>query len=114
MAKFSSVPGVPLSGLTTQQYSLLGALKENVELLTGARSSGRELRAVTKAQLQVAPASAQTMSQITAEGAGFTISGVNVPSLDDYVKLLSNVQQLANDVASLRGTVNALIGQLKA
>jgi hypothetical protein len=54
------------------------------------------------------------MSRVTAEGAGFTISGVTVPSLDDYVKLLSNVQQLANDVASLRGTVNALIGQLKA
>jgi tRNA threonylcarbamoyladenosine modification (KEOPS) complex Pcc1 subunit len=46
-------------------------------------------------------------------GAGFTISGVTVPSLDDYNKLAVNVQQLANDVASLRATVNTLINQLK-
>jgi hypothetical protein len=54
------------------------------------------------------------MRQVTAEGAGFTVSNVTVPSLDDYVKLLSNVQQLANDVASIRNTLNVLIQQLKA
>jgi hypothetical protein len=37
-----------------------------------------------------------------------------VPSLDDYTKLLVNVQQLANDVATVRNTLNTLIQQLKA
>jgi hypothetical protein len=53
------------------------------------------------------------MQRVTAEGTGFTISGVTVPSLEDYGKLIANVQQLANDVATLRNTVNALINQLK-
>jgi tRNA threonylcarbamoyladenosine modification (KEOPS) complex Pcc1 subunit len=53
------------------------------------------------------------MQRVTAEGAGFTISGVTVPSLDDYTRLVTNVQQIANDVAALRATVNALINQLK-
>jgi hypothetical protein len=53
------------------------------------------------------------MTQVTATGSGFTISGTNVPSLDDYVKLVVNVQQLANDVATLRSVVNTLINQLK-
>jgi hypothetical protein len=53
------------------------------------------------------------MTQVTATGAGYTISGVTVPSLDDYIKLAQNVQSLANDVANLRSTLNALISQLK-
>jgi hypothetical protein len=53
------------------------------------------------------------MTRVTATGAGFTISGVNVPSADDYIKLVSDVQQLANDVANLRATVNTLVNQLK-
>jgi hypothetical protein len=53
------------------------------------------------------------MQRVTAEGTGFTISNVTVPSLDDYSKLVTNVQQLANDVANLRATVNVLILQIK-
>jgi hypothetical protein len=86
-------------------------MKENIELLTGAR--GVSASAITRGSVAVSPAPAQTMQRITAEGAGFTISGVTVPSLDDYVKLATNVQQVANDVATLRNTVNALITQLK-
>jgi hypothetical protein len=33
--------------------------------------------------------------------------------LGDYTLLVSNVQSLANDVASLRATLNALITQLR-
>jgi hypothetical protein len=110
---FAAVPNIPLSELNNWQYSTLNALKENVELLTGARSSG-QLRAVTKAQLTVAAPSAQTMTNVTAQGVGYTISGASVPALEDYVKLVANVQSLANDVAALRSTVNLLIAQLKA
>lgn len=110
---FAAVPNIPLSELNNWQYSTLNSLKENVELLTGARSGG-QLRAVTKAQLSVAAPPAQTMTNVTAQGAGYTISGASVPTLDDYVKLVANVQSLANDVAALRSTVNLLIAQLKA
>jgi hypothetical protein len=110
---FTPIPAVPQSGLTDWQFRVLSALKEDVELLTGARANGA-LRALTKSQFTVADAPTQTMQQVTAEVVGFTISGVNVPSLDDYAKLVTNVQQLANDVAQIRNTLNTLIQQLKA
>jgi hypothetical protein len=50
---------------------------------------------------------------VSATGKGYTISGQNVADLDDYGKLINDVQLLANDVAALRNTLNALIGQLK-
>jgi hypothetical protein len=53
------------------------------------------------------------MQRVTAEGKGYTISGNNVADLDDYAKLVVNVQELANDVAYLRNVLNGLIAQLK-
>lgn len=110
---FSSIPSIPLSGLSSWQYTTMNAMKTNIDLLIGAQGNG-VLRAVTPAKLTVATAPTQTMQRVTAEGVGFTISGVTVPSLDDYTKLVINVQQLANDVAALRTTLNTLIQQLKA
>lgn len=114
MSRFSPIPNVPQSGVDFWQVQTLSAIKENVELLSG---TGGELdgssRAVTKGDVSVGLAPSQSMTQVTATGAGFTISGVEVASLDDYGKLVVNVQQLANDVASLRNTVNALITQLR-
>lgn len=110
---FAAVPNIPLSELNNWQYSTLNSLKENIELLTGARAGG-QLRAVTKAQLTVAAPPTQTMTAVSARGIGYNVSGVSVPSLEDYVQLVSDVQSLANDVAALRSTVNSLIAQLKA
>ena len=114
MARFSPIPNVPQSGVDFWQVQTLSAMKENLELLTG---TGGELdgasRALTKGSVTVEGAPTQTMTRVTATGTGFTISGVQVPSLVDYTKLVTNVQQLANDVASLRATVNALLNQLR-
>lgn len=110
---FAAVPNIPLSELSNWQYSTLNSLKENVELLTGARAGG-QLRALTKAQVTVAAPPAQTMTNVSAQGTGYNVSGVSVPSLEDYVQLVSDVQSLANDVTTLRSTVNSLIAQLKA
>lgn len=112
-SRFSAIPNIPQSGLTDSQSSAILALKENVELLIGSRGSGNATRAVLGGQITVANPAIQTMTRVTATGASFTISGVTVPSLDDYNKLTANVQQLANDVVSLRQTVNTLINQLK-
>lgn len=112
-ARFVSIPSIPQGGLTDWQYNTLNSLKENVELLTGARGTDNSVRAVVSGQVTVANPAAQTMTRVTATGAGLTISGATVPTLDDYITLVQNVQSLANDVASLRATVNTLVNQLK-
>lgn len=112
--RYAAIPDIPAGGLTNWQAQTLAALKENVELLAGIRGEkDGASKAVLKAQVTLGPPPVQTMQRVTATGAGFTISGVNVPSLDDYNSLLINVQQLANDVSALRNTVNTLIQQLK-
>jgi len=113
-SRFSTIPNIPQQGLSDWQFQTLNAMKENVELLTGARRGGAaSAAALTRGSITVAAAPAQTMQRVTAIGTGYTISNVTVPSLDDYVRLVTNVQQIANDVAVLRSTVNALINQLK-
>lgn len=111
--RFTAIPSIPQTGLTDWQFNTLNAMKENLELLIGARGSDGSVRAILSGQVTVNNPPPQTMQQVTAQGAGFTISGVTVPSLDDYGKLVSDVQQLANDVARLQTTVNVLINQLK-
>jgi hypothetical protein len=112
--RFTPIPNIPQSGLTDWQYGTLNAMKENLELLTGARgNSSVSAAAITKGTVTVADAPTQTMQRVTAQGAGYTISGVTVPSLDDYIKAVTDLQQLANDVAALRNTLNVLINQLK-
>lgn len=112
---FVAVPTIPQVGIDPWQYYFLNSIKENIELLTGQRGDlGAGSRAVAKSQISVNAAPEQKMTRITAEGAGISVSGAQVPSLDDYAKLLSNVQELANDVAALRGTLNLLISQIKA
>ena len=110
--RFSAIPNIPQQGLTDWQFVTLNAMKENLDLLTGARGSITGT-AITKGSVTAVDAPTQTMQRVTAEGTGYTISGVTVPSLDDYGKLVTNVQQLANDVAALRTTLNTLINQLK-
>jgi len=53
------------------------------------------------------------MTRVSATGSGFTISGTQVAGLEDFSRLISDVQKLANDVANIRATLNALIQQLK-
>lgn len=110
--RFAAVPSIPLSGLTDWQAYVLSALKENVEVLTGARG-GTDGKAVVQGNITVTQVPTLTMTRVSATGNSYTISGVTVPAADDYVKLLTNVQELANDVATLRVALNTLIAQMK-
>lgn len=113
-SRYTAIPAVPLVGVEEWQSQLLNALKENVELLTGTRGEpDLASLAINRARLTVAVPPAQSMVQVSANGSGVTISGASVPILDDYNRLLVDVQRLANDVASLRATVEVLITQLK-
>ncbi len=112
--RFTAIPDVPQQGLGHGQFAALNAMKENIELLIGARGKNAiSAAAITRGSVTVPNAPVQSMQRVTAEGVGFTISNVTVAGLDDFARLISNVQHLANDVAVLRNTVNTLIGQLK-
>ena len=114
MARFSALPALPQSNITATELAILGALKENVELLIGNRGEpDNASRALIKGQVIVGVAPEQTMTRVSATGSGFTISGTQVAGLEDFSRLISDVQKLANDVAYIRATLNALIQQLK-
>lgn len=113
-SRYTAVPAVPLVGVEEWQSQLLNAMKENIELLTGARGEpDLASAAINRARLTVAVPPAQSMVQVSAQGSGVTISGANIPVLEDYVQLITDVQKLANDVANLRATVEVLITQLR-
>ena len=116
--RFTSVPAVPQGGFTDYQTVLIGAVKENVELLTGLRGEvDTASKAVTQGQITVNEMGQQRMQQVSAVGAGstITISGTSydLANLDDVSKLIIDVQTLAGDVAEMRATLNFLLRQLK-
>ena len=114
MARFTAIPAVPQGGITDWQSVLISAVKENVELLTGLRGEvDLQSKAVTQGQVTLEQMSEQNMKQVSAKGAGFTISSQQVAGLDDYGKLINDVQVLANDLAYTRAVLNALIKQIR-
>jgi hypothetical protein len=114
MARFTAIPSVPTGNVTEWQGQIFRALKEDVELLAGIRGEADlASKAVTRGQLRVNQTAQPTFSRVSATGKGYTISGQNVADLDDFGKLINDVQLLANDVATLRNIVNTLIAQLK-
>jgi hypothetical protein len=114
MARFTGIPSLPQSNIDAWQMSILGSLKENVELLTGTRGEADAAsRALLRGQITVSQPPAPQFTALTARGAGVTISGAQVPSLADYVSLLRDVQLIANDIARLRATVDTLVQQLR-
>lgn len=114
MSLFSAIPSVPNQNISEWQSNILAALKENVELLTGQRgNAGAGNQAVIRGQVRVNQITAPTFTRVNATGQGYTISGQNVAALDDFGKLINDVQLLANDVATLRLAFNTLVAQLK-
>jgi hypothetical protein len=114
-ARYTAIPAIPVVGVEDWQSRVLNALKENVELLTGTRGEqDGASAAVNLSRLTVNLPPAQRMTRITARGGGVTLSGVNVPTLEDYNQALSDMQLMANDIAALRATVDTLIRQLRS
>ena len=119
--RFTGIPAVPLDGLTDWQSVLIGSMKENVELLTGLRGEADVIsKAVTQGQVTLAQLGEQNMRQVTAQGTGFEVTsqgtlnpGTNVPNLEDVIKLVNDVQVLANDLAQTRAVINVLLKQLQ-
>jgi hypothetical protein len=114
--QFPAIPSLPQVGLQPWQVHFYSAIKENLEMLNGSRNGvDSSNQIVTKGQITVAVPPTQNMTRVTAEGFAISLKDeqTSVPTADDYAKLISNVQTLANDVANLRATVEVLIKQLK-
>ena len=116
--RFTSVPAVPQGGFTDYQTVLIGAVKENVELLTGLRGEVDTVsKAVTQGQITVNEMGQQKLQQTSAKGNGsaITIDGTtyDLANLDDFRRLIIAVQPLAGDVAQRRATLNFLIKQMR-
>lgn len=112
MATFAPIRDVPQTGLSEWEYSLLGGMKENIELLTGARQAG--VRAVMSSNILMQSLGNQQMLQTSTTGSYYTLSGVNVPTLTDYLQLRVDFQTLANDLYNTRSAFDTLVKQLQS
>lgn len=113
MSRFTGIPDLP-PDMSEWEYRVLTALKQNVELLTGARGEvDGASKALVRSDVTVASPPTAQFQGLSARGAGITISGVAVPTLDDYTTLLQDFIRLSQDVAVLRNTLSTLITQLK-
>ena len=114
MTRFTGIPSLPQVGVEEWEYRVLNAMKQNIELLIGTRGEqDSSSRAIVKSAITITGTPDPTIRTVSAVGAGFTISGVQVPSLADYQALVRDVQLLTSDVAQLRAAVNTLISQLR-
>ena len=110
---YAALPAVPQVGIPEWQFQFLNNVKQNVEILTGQRGN-TGFQAIVSGQVGIQPMGDLNLRQVTATGAGFTISSVNVASAEDYAKLVVDVQTLIGDVAYIKDVLNALITQLKS
>ena len=112
--RFAAIPAVPQGSLTgASTVVLISSLKENVELLTGTRGEeDNASKALTFDQIKQQPIGEQSLFEVTAKGEGFTISNEQLAGLDDFGRLINDVQVLANDLAETRQALNNLIAQL--
>lgn len=113
MPRFAALREIPTTGLNEWESSLLGSMKENIELLTGNRVAGVKAVMTDVLASRIKAVDNLTSRQIIAAGAGFTISGSNVPSLADYNLLRQDVQTIINDVARIQNVLNSLIQALE-
>jgi hypothetical protein len=121
MPQFQGIPAIPPQQIQQWQYDILSAMKENLEILMGVRGvNGTQGtgRAITNDTVGVESADRQVMKQLSARGDFYTLTttggDIEFPQLQDYVKLLNDVQQLAIDVANIQNALNALLKNLKA
>lgn len=121
MASFAPIPDVPMDGLNLAESGLFKALKENAEILAGVRVQG--VRAVTSDTITIQPANNQSSPRVTAGAQGYATSYPNsasvtyplvIISATDYANLVTDVQNVMNDLAKVQNVVNSLIAQLRS
>jgi len=133
--RFAAIPSIPQTGLTDWQFFTLQALKEDVELLIGARGEkDRASQAVVKGALSVDAPPNQTMQRVTADGSGFAVNAPEMTATGATISVLTGVNltidftaqtfsltgtnafvptdtdygKLITDVANTRGSINGI------
>lgn len=115
MARFSGIPDIPQGGIDEWQALLLGALKENVELLTGQRNeSDGASQALVRGQISLGDLPPARLTRLTAQGFSAVANNVAVPTYQDYSNLLKDFSNLAADYLILRSAVETIIRQLRS
>lgn len=111
MARFVATPEIPTGGIPEIQANILGALKENIELLTATRGEADLIsRALVRGDVTVKQVGTQDMISVqNVSPEGFTISSSDVASLVAFRGLKADVQQLANDVFFTREALDRLV-----
>lgn len=99
-----AIRDVPQAGIPQWQVEILNQLKEAVEIFSGARVAGT--KAVINKNLTVQPANNVTMQRVTAVAPG-------AYSQTEFLNLMNNVQELANNLAAVQNQLNTLIQQLE-
>lgn len=112
MPQYQGIPSIPDGKISDQTlHDILAAMKEDLEIMMGARGEGRS---VTNDTLGVVAKDWQVMKQIQSRGDYTTVNtSIQVPVLTDYVKLLTDVQQMAVDLATVQLVLNTLIRNMK-
>lgn len=105
------MPSLPTSGISVDELKFLSATRDNINNLIGA--NGNAPRAILRGEISVAPISKTNFNGLTAKPGGYIISSVQVAGAVETNNLMQDVQNLANDVAILRSSLNALLTQLK-
>ncbi|MEM0462112.1 MAG: hypothetical protein QW318_07945 [Candidatus Caldarchaeum sp.] len=113
MSRFAAIPLVPTGTVPEPVFRLLVAMKENIDILTGTGPTGRSQRAVLKSDFSLPPISGRLNYSMNARGAGVSFSGVQVPVLEDYAKLLQDVQNLSIIVAEQQAYIARLVEELR-
>jgi hypothetical protein len=110
MPQYQGIPAIPPEKIEQWQYDVMSAMKENLEILMGQRGPGR---VVTNDSIPIEAAERQVMKQVSARGNYYNLATsagtLQIPTRDDYVKLLTDVQQLSIDVANIQAALNALL-----
>ena len=110
---FPAIRDIPQTGVPTWQYEILAQMKEAIEVLSGQTASGN-YKAILNTDITVAQADNVYIKRVSAQGAGYNISGSLVADLADYRLLVQNVQDLITSMIYLQQQVNSLIEQLEA
>jgi len=107
MPRFVAIPELPVSGLLDFQALLFGAMKENVELLSGTRGEADlSSRAIVRGDIGVEQLGTQNLVQINTSNSA-------LPPTAGFVDLRNDVQTLANDLFRTRQAFDLLIANLK-
>lgn len=110
MPQFQAIRDVPQSGVQQWEMDMLNQIKENLELMMGVRQAG--VKAVLTDAVGVVQAENITMKRSSAQPTGYNISGNLVADFNQFVQLIKDVNELANNVLTLQLQVNTLIRDL--